>query len=88
VVIEADRAGALADDPHDRFQRRGLAGAVAAEQRDHLAGIHIEIDAVKDVGFAVPGLEVGYGKNLRGCRFGCRFGHFQISHDQPPDRLP
>ena len=27
----------LADDAHDRFQRRGLAGAVAAEQRHHLA---------------------------------------------------
>ena len=40
--LEAHRAGALADDPHDRFERRGLAGAVAAEQRHDLAGAHVE----------------------------------------------
>jgi hypothetical protein len=88
LVVEADRAGALADDPHDRFQRRGLAGAVATQQRDHFAGIHIEVDAVKDVGFAVPGLQILDGKNLRSGRPGCGLGHFQISHDRPPDRLP
>ena len=88
LIVEADRTGALADDSHHRFQRRGLAGAVAAEQRDHLAGIHVEIDAMKDVGFAVPGLQVGNGENLRVRRFGCGLGHFQISHDRPPDRLP
>ena len=38
-----DRAGAVADDAHDRLQRRGLAGAVAAEQRHHLARMHVEI---------------------------------------------
>ena len=37
AALEAHRAGALLDDAHDRLQRRGLAGAVAAEQRHHLA---------------------------------------------------
>ena len=36
-ALEDDRAGALADHAHDRLQRRRLAGAVAAEQRHHLA---------------------------------------------------
>jgi hypothetical protein len=43
---------------------------------------------VKDVGFAVPGLQVGDGKNFRARRLGGGFGHFQLSHDRPPDRLP
>ena len=44
--------------PITDFKRRGLSGAVAAEQRDHLAGVHVEIDAVQDVGLAVPGLQI------------------------------
>ena len=58
LVAETDRAGALADNPHHRFQRRRLAGAVASEQRHHLAGVHIEVDAVEDVRLAVPGFEI------------------------------
>ena len=42
VAFEAHRAGAVVDDAHDGFERRGLAGAVAAEQRDHLARLHVE----------------------------------------------
>ena len=58
LAVETDRAGALADDPHHRLQRGGLAGAVASEQGHHLAGIHLEIDAVKDVRLPVPGLQI------------------------------
>ena len=58
AALEAHRAGALADDAHDRFQRRGLAGAVAAEQRHHFALAHVEDHAVQDVRLAVPGLQV------------------------------
>ena len=43
----------------------------------------------------VKGLQAWYGEshilhgqNLRGCLLGGGFGHFQISHDRPPDRLP
>ena len=58
AALETHRAGAVADDAHDRFQGRGLAGAVAAEQRDHFALPHVEDRAVQDVRFAVPGLQV------------------------------
>ena len=37
--LELHRAGALGDHAHDRLQGRGLAGAVAPEQRHHLAAI-------------------------------------------------
>jgi len=56
-ALIAHRPGALADDAHDRFQGRGLAGAVATEQRHHLAGQNLEAGAVEHMGFAVPGLQ-------------------------------
>ena len=43
---------------HQAAQRRGLAGAVAAEQRDDLAFAHLEADAVQDVALAVEGVQV------------------------------
>ena len=54
-VIEPVRR---ADDAHDRFERRRLAGAVAAEQGHDLARVNLEVDAVQDVRFAVPGVQV------------------------------
>ncbi len=57
LVLETDRALPFADNSHDRFERRRLAGAVASEQRDDLARAHVEIDAVEDVRFAIPGLQ-------------------------------
>ena len=59
---EDDRAAPLADDAHDRLEGRRLAGAVAAEQGDDLARPHLEIDAVEDVRFAVPGVQPGNGE--------------------------
>src|SRR5499427_3766338 len=56
-ALIAHRPSALADDSHDRFQRGGLAGAVATKQRHHLAGQDLEAGAVEHVGFAVPGLQ-------------------------------
>src|SRR5579883_352577 len=89
VAIEAHRACALADHAHDRLQRGGLAGAIAPKQRHHLAGIHIEIDAVKDVGFAVPGLEIGNRQDLAAGRgLHGRLGHLNVRHDRLRDRLP
>jgi hypothetical protein len=65
VAGEGDRAAPLADDAHDRFQRRGLAGAVAPEQRDDLARAHLEIDAMENMRFAVPGLQPRDGERRR-----------------------
>src|SRR5712691_6499922 len=56
-ILETHRAPTLADDAHDGFQRRGLAGAVAAEQRHHFARKYLERRPVQDVGFAVPRLQ-------------------------------
>src|SRR5207244_12464381 len=93
-IVETDRTGALADDSHYRLQRRGLAGAVATEQRDHLAGADVEIDAVKNMGFAVPGFEILHRERRLGSSRAVQrarrhwHGHIQISHDRLPDRLP
>src|SRR6185369_10538881 len=54
---ETDGARALPDHAHDRLERRGLAGAVAPEQRYHLALAHLEVDAVQDMRLSVPGVE-------------------------------
>src|SRR5262245_43153021 len=43
---------------HDGEQRRGLAGAVAAEQADHLALVHCERDPMQNVAVAVIGIDI------------------------------
>ena len=48
----------MPDDAHDRLQRRGLARAIAPEQRHDLALVHIERHAVENVRLAIPGLQV------------------------------
>src|SRR6266481_1025984 len=58
LPAEADRPLAAGDHAHDRLERRGLARAVAPEERHHLALPHLEVDAVEDVRLAVPGVEV------------------------------
>ena len=82
----------LRDDAHDRFQRRGLAGAVAAEQRHHLARLHVESDAVQDVRLAVPGLQVldreqrrARTSSMAGPHIG--FAHLRIVRDRLRSRL-
>src|SRR5437870_5863027 len=58
VPVEADRALSPRHHAHDGFERGGLAGAVAPEQRHHLPRPHLEADAVQDVRLAIPGVEV------------------------------
>src|SRR6185503_13499698 len=65
AALEAHRSGAIADDAHDRLERGRLAGAVAPEQRHDLAFTHVEIDAVEDMGLAVPGFELVDRKQRR-----------------------
>ena len=47
----------LRDSPMMARKRRGLADAVAAEQRDGLALADLEVDAVQHMALAVPGVE-------------------------------
>src|SRR5438874_8797067 len=51
------RAGTLTDDAHDRFQGRGFAGAIAAEQRHHFARQHLETRTVQHMGLPIPRLQ-------------------------------
>ena len=71
----------LLDHAHDGFQRRRLADAVAAKQRDHLAGLHVEGDAMQDVRFAVPGLAA------RSTARSAPFSGIVINHGRSRDRL-
>ena len=57
MAEDRDRALARRRQAHQAAQRRGLAGAVAAEQRDDLALAHLEADAVQDVALAVEGVQ-------------------------------
>src|SRR5260370_24374885 len=70
VALGAHRATAPADDAHDRLQGRRLAGAVAAEQRYHLARAHVEGDAVQDVRLAIPRVQIAHGQERRALRHG------------------
>ena len=57
VAEDAHRAAARRGQPDQAAQGRGLAGAVAAEQRDDLALADFEADAVQDVALAVKGVQ-------------------------------
>ena len=52
-AVELDRAGARRDHAHQALQRRALAGAVAAEQRDDLVLLDAQRDVEEDVRVAV-----------------------------------
>src|SRR5213594_2649046 len=75
LAVEGDRAAPPADDAHHRLQRRRLARAVAAEQRHDLTGVHVEADAVQDVGLAVPRVQVADGEQRP-----------PLTHDRSPCR--
>ncbi len=57
LPAQADDALASPQDAHDRAERRGLSGAIATEQSNRLALTNIEIDAMEDVAFTVPGVK-------------------------------
>jgi hypothetical protein len=56
-VAEFDAAAARAHPAHDRLQRRGFAGAVAAEQRDGFALRDLQGNGPQDVALAVVAFE-------------------------------
>ncbi len=85
LAVEHDRTHSLADDAHDRLQRRRLAGSVSSEQRHDLALPHVEIDAVQNVRFVVPGLQALDAEHRRSAR-GRRLGDSRLSHAPPRDR--
>ena len=56
-ALERDASAVRRRHPHDRADGRGLAHAVAPEQRHHLAAAHLEVDPEQDLALAVAGLE-------------------------------
>jgi hypothetical protein len=56
-AVELDRSGARRDDAHQALERRALAGAVAAEQRDDLVALDAKRNVEQDVRIAVVAVE-------------------------------
>ena len=65
TAVEAHHLGRDAQQPHDRFEQRRLAGAVGADQRDDLAGGDLEIDAVERLEIAIAGDQAMGGEQRR-----------------------
>src|SRR4051812_49269721 len=57
LALEYHRAFAAVEQPHHRFQRRRLAGAVAPDQADDLALAHLKADVLQDMARSVPRVE-------------------------------
>src|SRR3989454_5686901 len=57
LALELDAAAAKRQQPGDRAQRRRLAGAVAADEGDHFARVHLQRDLAHGHEVAVPGLD-------------------------------
>ena len=49
LALEQDLAGVDRVDADDALDERGLAGAVVADERGHLARVDVEVDVVQDV---------------------------------------
>ena len=58
LAFEDDAAGALLDQADDRAKGRRLAGAVAPEQRDHLAIADLERDIEQDMRRTIVAVEI------------------------------
>ncbi len=65
VAGEAHLALGDAGQPDHGVERRGLAGAVGAEQGDDLAFHHLEIDAAHCLDGAVADMKVRYRQHRR-----------------------
>ena len=65
AAVDHHRPRAPADQAEQRFKRSCAAGAIAAEQRDDLAAVYVEIDAMQNVRLAVEGVQVRHSQQLR-----------------------
>ena len=75
-AFEADRAGARMQHAGEGFERRALAGAVAAKQRHDFALAHRHGDVEQNVGIAVIGidaLDLDHGYGAAGAAFAALF---------------
>ena len=58
---EGDGAGVGADEPEEDADGGGLSRAVRAEEAVHLAGLHLEVEAVESDGRSEGLAQTGYG---------------------------
>ena len=57
-LAQQDLAGRDAHQAHDRLQRRGLAGTVAAQKAQHLACAQIQREAAQDLHVGIEAVDV------------------------------
>jgi len=62
-LIEPDLAVHPVGQTHQRLQQRGLAGAVAAQDRGHLAVGDVEADVMQDVAAVVEAVDDAQGEH-------------------------
>ena len=62
--VEVDAAAAIARDADQRREKRRLAGPVATEQRERLAFVERQVDAVDDHALSVARPQAAYAKKL------------------------
>jgi hypothetical protein len=56
-AVQHHAPGAWPHQPHDRLQQGGLAGAVAAEQAQHLALLQLEREVAQHLHVAIEAVE-------------------------------
>ena len=78
--VEDDRAAPCARAAEDRHHRRRLAGAVGADQRDDLAFVDVDVDALQRLNLAVEGLDAAHRQQ----RLADRSGAARLWHASPP----
>ena len=69
LAVEEDLAGVGGQAPVQRLDQGGLAGAVVADDRQHLAGVEVEVDAV-EADDPAEGLDQAAGRQDRSARVG------------------
>src|SRR5207248_9622884 len=65
LAVAGDRPAARSQQPRDRAQRRGLAGAVATEDGHDLPRVRLQRDALEGLDVAVEDVQV---TNLEDCQ--------------------
>ena len=76
ATVELDAAAAIARHADQRREQRGLAGAVAPEQRERLALVERKVDAVDDHALAVARAQAANAKKLRHASASPRYAAF------------
>jgi hypothetical protein len=58
LTLEFNRALRKPDVTHDRLERRGFAGCVCPEERDHLARLYLDRNALEHSDAAVAAVDI------------------------------